>query len=528
MSRKIIKKCYYRIQFKLKSPLAIGSGSNYSSDKDIIRDSEGRPYIPATAIAGIARSILKNDQTLVDAETYIKKYLGYVDINRGGQEKTKNADSLLIFYNGILSDDEYHTSIRDNVSLDEYKTAKKGAKFDMEILEPGVIFQTFIEQNYYDDTCGKCDQEKKENGNERDKGSLKKNTSGLSDAAGKCAAAFYSEEFLLGGKSMRGFGSIEVIEVSRKEFDFSIPGKKKEWLLRDVHEKEFWEENVETCKKKFENGIITLSWGETEGGEPDNNKCELGVCLHKITLRLNQEGGISIRRYTTKPSDGETAYPDMEQLTIKLIENGENKEVPVIPGTTWAGVIKRRMKELGMEDKDERDVFGYVDLKKKQKENDPKAFIKNPSTRPHKKSKLRFSESPVIGANTKILSRNAIDRFSGGTVDGKLFTEKTWYGGYTDLVISWHGKKPMKDEIIRILAAAITDLHFGFLAVGGETSIGRGLFSIEKFRMHNEMEKDENGSLKKKYQQFPDQANAEKDNYVFLEEIIREAFTWKC
>ena len=37
----------------------------------------------------------------------------------------------------------------------------------------------------------------------------------------------------------------------------------------------------------------------------------------------------------------------------------------------------------------------------------------------------------------------------------------------------------VEDEFLDILAAAITDLHYGYLAIGGLTSVGRGLFSIE-------------------------------------------------
>ncbi|MCR5545398.1 MAG: hypothetical protein K6F30_02875, partial [Lachnospiraceae bacterium] len=45
---------------------------------------------------------------------------------------------------------------------------------------------------------------------------------------------------------------------------------------------------------------------------------------------------------------------------------------------------------------------------------------------------------------------------------------------------SWrdYEHNPMPEKEQKALAAALTDLHFGFLAVGGETSIGRGLFRI--------------------------------------------------
>ena len=53
---KRIKK-YYRIVFELTSPLSVGSGENNVTDRDILRDGRGVPYIPGTALAGVYRSL---------------------------------------------------------------------------------------------------------------------------------------------------------------------------------------------------------------------------------------------------------------------------------------------------------------------------------------------------------------------------------------------------------------------------------------------------------------------------------------
>ena len=182
-----------------------------------------------------------------------------------------------------------------------------------------------------------------------------------------------------------------------------------------------------------------------------------------------QKGAISIRRYTTAVKKSETvAQPDFEQLTAHDYEGRTSTDktvrcVPVIPGTSWSGAFRHRMKEFGIDTSSEKSLFGYM-----PKDNNA---VK-------KRSQISFSESRLRNAKEKILSRNAIDRFSGGTKDGALFTEKTYYGGDTELVIRWHRK--MNDVEKQALAATITDLHYGFLAVGGETSIGHGLFEIIK------------------------------------------------
>lgn len=90
-----------------------------------------------------------------------------------------------------------------------------------------------------------------------------------------------------------------------------------------------------------------------------------------------------------------------------------------------------------------------------------------------------FSESEIINAESKTVTRNAIDRFSGGTVDGALFTEKSCMGGSTTPEIQIRGET-IREECAKALAASVVDLDLGFLAVGGETSVGHGIFSVSE------------------------------------------------
>ena len=68
-------------------------------------------------------------------------------------------------------------------------------------------------------------------------------------------------------------------------------------------------------------------------------------------------------------------------------------------------------------------------------------------------------------------------------MDGALYTEKTYYNGSTELEIScdFTGLETKDTErFARIMAAAVLDLHNGYLSVGGLTAAGRGIFRIEK------------------------------------------------
>lgn len=395
MANKIIKKVYYKIEFEIDSPLTIGSGENKLSDKDIVKNSKGIPYIPGSALAGINRTLFQENPSVIN------KYFGMIS------DSGKGVESRIVFYDAVIPGaGKFIISKRDNVALDEYKTAIKGAKFDMETLEPGVQFVTYIEQNYFDDEDEPIAQQ--------------------------IVNRWMKKEVYLGTKTMRGYGAIRNVSAYKREFNFQNEADVTAWLDTNIYHKDFWADIAAEAQQEEEMG-------------------------YTLSLELKQVGGIAIRKYMTNVTEDENeAVPDYVQLTVE--DKGET--YPVIPGTSWAGAFRHRMLEL-VPDMDNRTCFGFSDFETKEKG----------------KSNIRFSETKLVGTTEKVYSRNAIDRFTGGTIDGALFTEKTCLGGETTLVISF--EKLPSDDVKMALAASIADLHYGFLAVGGLTSVGRGCFEVK-------------------------------------------------
>jgi len=398
---RIQKKNYYKITFELASPLAVGSGTNQYTDSDIIKDSNGRPYIPASAIAGVQRTLYDG----ADADVYFGKI--QKETEEGVITSEEALDSRILFYDAKIREadvESFIVSKRDSVALDSYKAAKEGAKFDIEILEPGVTLITYMEENIFEDKDSVAD---------------------------KIAQQWLGGKIYFGAKTMRGYGAIKNVMVWKKKFDLTSMEDTKAWLAFDMYRDEPWQtecENVEAQKTDE----------------------------YMISIGLKQAGGISIRRYTTQVAPKDEAAPDYEQL---MVHTSTDVELPVIPGTTWAGAFRHRMMEL-LPSIEEDTYFGIVQKGKKQR------------------SQIRFSESALVGAKPKILSRNSIDRFSAGTSNGALFTEKTYLGGTTVLKISF--TKCPDEKVKKALAATIADLHNGFLAIGGLTAVGRGLFTVEQ------------------------------------------------
>lgn len=484
---KRIKK-YYRIEFELTSPLAVGSGENKVSDRDIVRDSSGLPYIPGSSFAGIYRSLL-SDKT---AKEYFGKELTSEDIKKSAEEgKNMMTDSRILVYDAhIKAEDEKKAAVtkRDMVALDEYKTALPGAKFDFEILEPGVKFVTYIEQN--------IEFPEKISENEKCAEELKISENKVLQekqlVINEIADAWMKGRIVIGAKTGRGYGHTKGIARQSVMYDLSDPDQMEKWLDFDMYA-ENW--NIEkTDERCHETSISDMKVLDKKYVRmlANEDKCT-------IILNLRQQGGISIRQYTT-----EAGGADYQQLTSQILPEKVNEEkedtnmgIPVIPGTSWAGAFRAQMGKLNPEFRKGGRLTG--EFFGNAQNNSKDEIVKGNKTR------IGFSESRITGGRWISYTRNAIDRFTGGTIDGALYSEKTYYNGETELTISCDFSDRGDDKVnkrdreyfARTLAAAILDLDSGYMAVGGLTAVGRGLFKADKIRIAGNTILDRYGDMEK-------------------------------
>ncbi len=391
---------YYRLKFRLASPLAIGSGENSRTDSDVIIDSAGNPVIPATAIAGAVRHYLGVEYNSEN------EFFGYINGENSCESKIK-------FYDAVLTENGFVT-VRDSVALED-KVGKDGAKFDIEAIETNAEFVTLVEVNSADEA----------------------ETEKILDSFSAINQGFLR----IGSKTTRGYGQLEITEIKKAEF--TLPDNKREWLdfcpydyASDSYYKDI---TAEIKSRKF---------------------CDRFTRIH---LELKQRGAISIRSYTVKDSK------DISSADYIQLETHDG--TPVIPGTSWAGAFKQRFSEFENPDgkitEHVKQVWGCVEG------NDIR------------KSKIHFSESRIKNHTSKIITRNSIDRFSAGTKDGALYTEKTSYNGRCTLDIDVKKDVEDFDKCMKLLCAVICDIDRGYLSVGGLTSVGRGMFEVEKIEINN-------------------------------------------
>lgn len=292
---------------------------------------------------------------------------------------------------------------RDGVKL-ENKLAVDKSKYDMEVLETAGGY-LFLEL-----TVREHDFAKK---------------GGWLNSLYKVFSAIEVGDICFGGNKTRGFGRIHIEKLFSKVFDAS---NLEEWL---EYKKEI--ETLTELKKEL--------WFQPQ-------KDEL-FQVFRVPLKLT--GGISIRKYSTKPGE-----PDYEHITY----NG----TPIVPGTSWNGAIRQQcqnlLKQMGHKKPARaiQDWFGFVE------ESDAC------------QSQVVISESEISGGEALVLTRNKINRFDASTVEEALYTEKSHFEGTTELVIKIRKTAPDFLAICGLVLLVIKDIENGYLAIGGQTAVGRGIF----------------------------------------------------
>lgn len=428
---KIIKRYYITVEIELASPLALSNGSGENTDSDVLCNKNGETFIPGTSIAGSFRNYLNKKKNEPGTFGYSGKM----------NDDKDNGKMSTIFISDIYLENPNITE-RDGIKLNYDKTVDN--KFDYEIIETGASGILKIEQIV---------REKDIKSGERyiiHNGDMSVIDNSVFKEASILLSALDAGEIRFGGKKNRGCGWIKINKVYCNTFT--------------AKERDKW---IDYCKNPQKEYNATNEWLDWKRELNEKSK----YISIEVPLRLT--GGISIRKYSAKPQQS-----DYEHITIKVKEKktGEKKNLPVIPGSSWNGAVRsqvrRIMEELGIPGIDKKiETWFGKDVINKDKNTDIC------------QSMVVFKESIIEGSKELPVTRNRVNRFDASTVDGALYSETSYFGGTTILKILVQ-KKETKDGIdiygfkplIGLLMLVIQELEHGYLAVGGQTAIGRGIF----------------------------------------------------
>lgn len=336
----------------------------------------------------------------------------------GYSGKDKNQEDNIgkmssLFISDLTFDGDTVAGVRDGVALDKNKTAMSQGKFDIEIIEARAKAHFYMELTIREgDNEAEMDQE-----------------------LAKIFRGINASEIHIGSKKTRGFGEFKVLSVKDKDY-----GKENYLDYAHAYETSTWE----TEENRLDNWLERTDWN--------------AQMLH-IEVPLRMKGGISIRQYAARKGE-----PDYIHLT--------DHDIPVIPGSSLAGALRHRIQEILEElqynqiklPKSISDIidtaFGYV--------NGTEACASN----------IIIGESEIKNARPLTMVRTGVSRFESAVKSGALYKEKTYVDGEVSLKIAVRTSQNPEDSswIMGLLLLALKDLQNGFLAVGGQTAIGRGVF----------------------------------------------------
>ncbi|MBD2483318.1 RAMP superfamily CRISPR-associated protein [Planktothrix sp. FACHB-1365] len=475
--RRIIKRIIIRGNLILNTPTCLGSGDTEApTDLALLRDSiSDHALLTGSSIAGALRNYLHEyEQGYGKNEIpqgLATKLFGHLFRYEGEEPKEEENQSPLIIDDAISSKIPV-IELRDGVKIDGATgTAEDGKKYDLELLEAGTEFFLSFELLI-----------------EKDEADLKR-------ALALALRGLEKGEICLGIKKRRGFGRCHVEKWQVWEFDLQKPKDRIEWLKFD-----HWTRELSNKRKSFESIVVALGGVSLKQQVDKRDRLSIHAQFKLASPLLIRSGQDLVENKRS---------PDV----VHLHSQRNGKSHPIVSGTSLAGVLwhraERIVNTLGKDLQIVYDIFGIVEG------NQAKA------------SRLMIHESVIENTAELVQSRIAIDRFTGGTYHGALFSEQPIFGlekteeekksknkksqqkskpsnNNKHLELKLELRDPKEDEI-GLLLLLLKDLWTGDLPVGGTSSIGRGrLQGVEATIIWQQPEKTEhkwiifqdNGKLK--------------------------------
>lgn len=441
-----------RVVVEADTPIAIGTGrEDIVTDAPVVRDVNGLPYIPATSLTGVIRHALcigKEDKNVV---------FGYHDKNGGQGSRLILTDAVMIGKEGNAMDgichipnDEFYShynekNVRQHVRITDKGVAdtKGYGKFDNEVVYKGTRF-VFEMELLSDET----EVEDFEN-------SLKQ---------------LYDETFRIGGGTRCGYGKLTVKKCERVTLDMMDAEDRRAYLKKSSSLSAPWEFND---VKVLEEGKASASTGWT-----------------KYELKLEPRDFIL---FGSGMGDEEADNIPMTDIVVEWNEQGKpcfSKQKTLIPATSVKGALAHRTayhfnKRKGIfanQIKTESERKQYVGSSNEAVRTlfGTSADATSGDNR-GKRGSVILSDVSQHEVETKVFHHNKIDYFTGGTIDGALFQEKSiWGKGKSYELEILVDNNALDDEDVKLaFEQSLKDLCEGLLPLGGVTGRGNGVFSGE-------------------------------------------------
>lgn len=411
-SSKIIERIIVTGNLVLKTPTHLGNGNeDPTADMILIKDVvEGKALLTGRSLAGGLRNYLREYEhgyeTAEAPESLCALLFGTPKSNAGNIDTDQQSALIVDDAFGDPPKVEY----RDGVRIDGVTgTAVDGQKYDVELLQAGTTFRIQLElviRSVYDENK-------------------------LLQGLAILLKGMENSEIFLGMRKTRGAGECELKDIQFQKYVLTTREGLLNWLQNTPSQMTF-PKNIEI---------------------PADNRKYLEM---ETTFEL--DSALLIR--SESGPDNQQNLPE----NVHIHSFREGGKVPVIPGTSWAGILRHQADKIAPFCRFQKnmltDLFGPETVTSEDKNN--------PSSR------LEIRESTIKESETLIHNRVRIDPFTGGSSPTALFDEQPVTKGSVTLKLKLRNPKPAEIELLFHL---MKDLWTGWLEVGGNSSGGRGVLA---------------------------------------------------
>ena len=459
-----------RVIVEASTPLAVGSGErNIMTDRLVTTDVNGLPFIPGTALAGVLRHSFRRD---LAGKLFGKQEI----INEKGKEINNSEGSRIILSSahitgkdgkvkeGLLEkvfEDNFLKNFRDlpirqHVRISHRGASEKRGKFDEQIVFKGTRFCFMMEfiGDKSDETCWN-----------------------------DLLKEFSRPTFRIGGGSRKGFGEISVEEIKNKAIDLEKELDKYLSISSSLNDP-FWDTVVpEKPEKENTDWIIyRLSL------KPDD------FLLFGSGFGTDEaDMGFVTERVITWDKAGSPEFSEEKILMLAASVKGAISHRVAFHFNKLNEVYADKIKEPGFchhlismhysipEDCREFDSGKTEDILKMIADGNPairSLFGYSASDNDGRCGNVIFSDVFLKPARKKLLTHVAIDRFTGGAIDGALFSEEVACCEETfEMSILVNKDAFITENVKTAFEKTLNDLCAGKLPLGGGTMRGHGCFS---------------------------------------------------
>lgn len=444
------------IILEAETPIVIGSGrKTMLTDSEILKDYNGLPYIPGTSIAGVIRHALPVDLG--------NKFFGLKDDKNNKGSEIVFSEAKLLNGSGLVIDrlcdtvDNFSKRFknlpkRNHVRISHRGVAEDHGKFDEEVIYKGCRFCFEIEMVA--------------------RSSEKEYASNTFD---QVLTEIQKDTFRIGGGTRVGFGKMHPVSIKKRSFDLKKKEELSSYLATNSSlEKDYsgWEDFKNNSIKdqnwiKYSLTLKPMDFFSFGSGKGDNDVDTVPV--KESYVKWDGYNGFFVENALLIPASSlKGALAHRVAYYYNLKHRIYAMQIPVEEFENYTGSNNPAVRML----------FGC------QKEGEGETV--------QKRGIAIFNDIFADYPGDKILNHVAIDRFTGGAMDGALYSEKVVDGKgeltfHTEVLIE---KLPAIDnndidaqtiykDAIEAFKKALGDIDKGLLPLGGGNGRGHGIFKCK-------------------------------------------------